>query len=160
MGRTLPGGVAHLVFCPKQWREIPGADVCVMTTASSSGPDRPSPATTSGGGLVDLLAGVYRHYQGGMYQVLGYGHDANADVLVDLTAADAAGQVMGERMVVVYLSLGYDAHHTGPRFSVRTALDFHFAHMHQRGPREWDECVSGCDDVVSHVQRFTYVGCG
>lgn len=80
--------------------------------------------------LPDLPAGVYRHYKGNLYQVLGYGHDANADTLVEL-AIHPDTQLPGyrafaenERLVVVYIGLQLDDAHTGPRLAVRTADDF------------------------------------
>lgn len=57
----------------------------------------------------DLRAGVYQHYKGPLYLVLGYGHDANAD----------------GRTVVVYIGLELDGAKQGARLAVRTAEDFH-----------------------------------
>lgn len=56
-------------------------------------------------GLPDLRAGVWRHWKGRDYLVLGLGHDA-----------DHAG-----RTVVVYVPL-YDV--PGPRLAVRTLEEF------------------------------------
>lgn len=59
--------------------------------------------------LPTLEAGIYQHYKGSLYQVLGYAHDAN-----DST-----------RIVVVYFGLQLDDAHRGPRLAVRTWQDFH-----------------------------------
>ena len=79
----------------------------------------------------DLLAGVYRHYKGPLYLVLGLAHDANADSLYDdLAMVEASehsttgGDPLGEREVVVYVPLQLDGAHTGPRLAVRTREDF------------------------------------
>lgn len=53
--------------------------------------------------LPDLLAGVWRHWKGHHYLVLGYGHDSNRE----------------GRQVVVYVGLQLDGAHTGPRLAVR-----------------------------------------
>lgn len=62
----------------------------------------------SGLRLPDLPAGVWRHYKGPLYQVLGYAHDADDD----------------ERVVVVYFGLELDDAHEGPRMAVRDAESF------------------------------------
>lgn len=108
--------------------------------------------------LPDLPAGVYRHYKGPLYQVLGYGHDAN----------DAA------RDVVVYIGLQLDQAKTGPRLAVRTATDFH-AHVHADrstcyADPNTSEAAHECsliDDgtvtnlaqwIDTHTPRFRYLG--
>lgn len=58
--------------------------------------------------LPDLPAGIYRHYKGHRYLVLGYGHDADYE----------------GRQVVVYVGLELDDARPGPRLSVRTAESF------------------------------------
>jgi hypothetical protein len=78
--------------------------------------------------LPDLTAGVYRHYKGHLYLVLGYGHDSNYE----------------GREVVVYVGLELDDANTGPRLAVRTVEDF-FATVQPEGSSE-------------RVRRFTYVG--
>lgn len=98
--------------------------------------------------LPELRAGVYRHYKGPLYLVLGYGHDAN-----------------NERTVVVYIGLELDGAKEGARLAVRTVQDF-FATVHEDGAVCFaDECqLHGCDDCtqhvadVKHVPRFAYVG--
>jgi hypothetical protein len=133
--------------------------------------------------LPELLAGVYRHYKGPLYQVLGYAHDANAEDLADYPAmmervyAHNRGDVgvpdkptpLGERVAVVYFGLTLDAAHTGPRLAVRSYDDF-FAWVHPfDGSRCWThvgESNTYCQctgythiDVPDRraVQRFTYV---
>lgn len=56
----------------------------------------------------DLRTGIYRHYKGPLYLVLGLGHDANHD----------------GRAVVVYVGLQLDGAKTGPRLAVRDMDDF------------------------------------
>jgi hypothetical protein len=87
--------------------------------------------------LPDLRAGVYRHYKGPLYLVLGYGHDANHD----------------GRQVVVYVGLQLDGAKPGPRLAVRDVDDF-FAIVDPR---------TGVAQDFPHPsptfpQRFTYVG--
>lgn len=108
--------------------------------------------------LPDLPAGVYRHYKGPLYQVLGYGHDSNYE----------------GRAVVVYIGLQLDGAKTGPRLAVRTAEDFH-AHLHADGttcyadpntPAAATECALIADGKVTnlrewidnHTARFEYFG--
>jgi hypothetical protein len=79
--------------------------------------------------LPDLPAGVYRHYKGHHYLVLGYGHDSNYN----------------GRQVVVYVGLELEKADPGePRMNVRTVDDF-FAWVQPYGAQE-------------KVRRFTYVG--
>lgn len=78
----------------------------------------------------DIQAGVYRHYKGPLYLVLGYGHDANVEDLAQWSAEDGEFLTMGERDVVVYIGLQLDEAHSGPRLAVRTVSDF-FAMLHQ-----------------------------
>ncbi|HSX02170.1 MAG TPA: DUF1653 domain-containing protein [Candidatus Saccharimonadia bacterium] len=59
--------------------------------------------------LPELPAGVYRHYKGQYYLVLGYGHDSN----------------YADRTVVVYVGLQLEgALPNAPRLNVRTVADF------------------------------------
>jgi hypothetical protein len=55
-----------------------------------------------------LIAGVYRHYKGPLYLVMGLAHDANED----------------GRVAVLYVPLQLDDAHPGPRLAVRTLEDF------------------------------------
>jgi hypothetical protein len=132
--------------------------------------------------LPELQAGVYRHYKGRHYLVLGYSHDSNADTLYDQQAVDdAAGawqsgvmhtiQPLGERVCVVYIGLELTDAHKGPRIGHRnvTGPDAFFDWLH---PDDWSVCPEPvpygvgnpieCD--CSHagftllVRRFTYVG--
>lgn len=95
--------------------------------------------------LPDLRAGLYRHYKGPLYQVLGYAHDAN----------DA------DRVVVLYFPLELDGAHEGPRLAVRTVEDF-FAMVTPEGVL-WREHEDALKDAGGHcaceaVWRFEYVG--
>lgn len=58
--------------------------------------------------LPHLPAGVYRHYKGHHYLVLGFGHDSNVD----------------GRNVVVYVGLELEGASRAPRMNVRTVEDF------------------------------------
>jgi hypothetical protein len=86
--------------------------------------------------LPDLPAGVWRHYKGPLYQVLGYGHDAN----------DA------NRAVVIYIGLQLDQAKTGPRLAVRTAEDFHAIVNRSTG-----EAVDHPYPSPDYPRRFTYI---
>lgn len=57
---------------------------------------------------MDLQMGIYRHYKGPLYQVLGLAHDANAE----------------GRVCVLYIGLELDQAHLGPRLAVRTLNEF------------------------------------
>lgn len=89
--------------------------------------------------LPTLHAGVYQHYKGPLYLVLGFGHDANHD----------------GRDVVVYVGLELDAAKPGPRLAVRTAADF----LADVNPRSGNVCPGGsvCDDDPCRP-RFRYLG--
>jgi hypothetical protein len=128
--------------------------------------------------LPDLPSGVWRHYKGPLYLVLGYGHDANAlgdattydDTVIGTHSTEASEWLpLEERIVVVYLGLELTDAHTGPRLAVRTAEDF-LAWLH---PDDWSVCpeqvtISSGDGMAcdcphyatfeSLVRRFTYVG--
>lgn len=54
-------------------------------------------------------AGIYRHYKGPLYLVIGLGHDANYEF----------------RATVIYIGLELDNAKTGPRMAVRTYEDFY-----------------------------------
>lgn len=90
--------------------------------------------------LPELAAGVYRHYKGPLYLVLGYGHDANAE----------------GREVVVYVGLELDEAKTGPRLAVRDAAEF-LGYLHGD---DGSSCPGFglCDDLRLHVRRFVYLG--
>lgn len=85
--------------------------------------------------LPDLSAGIYQHYKGHHYLVLGYGRDAN----------DA------EREVVVYVGLELDGAKPGPRLSVRTVDDF----LADVDPVTGVATAEWSDGLVP---RFRYVG--
>lgn len=85
-------------------------------------------------GLPELRAGVYRHYKGHHYLVLGYAHDANHE----------------GRSVVVYVGLELDGARHGERMAVRTVEDF-FALVNPKTG------APVADDSPQAVPRFTYV---
>lgn len=88
--------------------------------------------------LPTLYAGIYRHYKGPLYMVLGYGHDANED----------------GRTVVVYVGLELTGAKSAERICVRTAEDF-FATVDPRtgAAIEFWDGTEPCP-----VARFEYVG--
>ncbi|MFL6110761.1 MAG: DUF1653 domain-containing protein [Catenulispora sp.] len=86
--------------------------------------------------LPDLLAGIYRHYKGHHYLVLGYGHDANHD----------------GRQVVVYVGLELDGAKPGGRLAVRDVDDF-FAIVDPATGETRSNFPS-----PGYPLRFTYIG--
>lgn len=88
---------------------------------------------------VNLLAGIYRHYRGHLYLVLGFARDSN----------------LPGRTAVVYVGLQLDDATTGHRMNIRTVKDF-FAQVNPDtgavvGAR-WD------GRLPQPVKRFSYVG--
>lgn len=83
---------------------------------------------------MDVRSGIYRHYKGNLYQVIGVAHDANADSLGSeavLMHADEPGEEdwavikpLEERRVVVYFGLQLDEAKEGDRLAVRTLADW------------------------------------
>lgn len=105
-----------------------------------------------------LPLGIYRHYKGSLYQVIGLAHDANTEE--SFYANDG-----GQRLVVVYISLQLDPDHLGTRMAVRSFDDFiqrlcatttckYYGHMYD-ALSEAGGC-GGCDELA--VPRFKYVG--
>lgn len=96
--------------------------------------------------LPDLPAGIYKHYKGHFYQVLGYGHDANYE----------------DRTTVIYIGLQLMDAHDGPRLATRTALsedpsvDAFFDFVHADGKK----CACGGLICLDRQRRFTYVSPG
>jgi hypothetical protein len=75
--------------------------------------------------------GVYRHYKGPLYQVIGLAHDANAEDFFDYSEitpkfwdGTVGRDAKYERICVVYISLELNGAHFGPRLAVRTLDDF------------------------------------
>ncbi len=89
--------------------------------------------------LPDLRAGVYRHYKGHLYLVLGYGRDANDD----------------DRDVVVYIGLELHGSKPGARIMVRTVDDFYAIVNPVTGESVADNW-NGSEPYP--VARFTYLG--
>lgn len=103
--------------------------------------------------------GIYRHYKGALFQVIGLAHDANADTLAPTdNHGSPIGFALGERTVVVYFDLQYDdAELTAPirvKLFVRTPEDF-TAVVHDDGtPCDGTHCLHG----ENQVARFVYLG--
>jgi hypothetical protein len=86
----------------------------------------------------ELKAGIWRHYKGHLYLVLGYANDANQE----------------DRTVVVYVGLELAGAKHGERINVRTVEDF-FATVHPGT----GATISYWDGTAPPpVYRFTYVG--
>lgn len=122
--------------------------------------------TTPGSIPTHLPAGVYRHYKGPLYLVLGLAHDANADVLGSEIHIGRGHEPevwpLGERKCVVYVGLQLDAAHEGPRLAVRTLEDF-FARVHLIDGSICPEsktlrCSKCLLTNATPVPRFTYLG--
>jgi uncharacterized protein DUF1653 len=123
-----------------------------------------------------IQLGIYRHYKGPLYQVLGLAHDANADELLerdphthDFCLQDGKALVatkpLGARTVVVYIPLQLDGGaHLGPRMAVRTLEDFEaWVHRNENGCErpEGTACTDGaCEwyDLRTVQPRFRYLG--
>jgi hypothetical protein len=89
--------------------------------------------------LPDLPAGVYRHYKGHLYLVLGYARDSNDET----------------RVGVVYIGLDLDGAKSPERMHFRSAYDFHATVWPEDG-RALLDCE--VDLTPNAVPRFTYVG--
>jgi hypothetical protein len=121
----------------------------VTESAGSSQQDRVTDsAATEPVPLPELAAGVYQHYKGPLYLVLGYGHDSNYE----------------GRSVVVYVGLQLDGAHTGARLAVRTVEDFHALvcrnpHCDRYGTGGERPDSGYCSLCTRpHSARFEYVG--
>lgn len=83
--------------------------------------------------LPDIRAGVWRHYKGPLYNVLGYSHNASD----------------GNNPQVLYIGLELDSAKTGPRFATRDV-------------EEWSELVCTMHDGMSwhseEHEKITAVG--
>jgi len=80
-------------------------------------------------------AGIYKHYKGHHYLVLGLAHDANDEA----------------RIVVVYIGLELAGAKPGPRLSVRSYEDF-YAWVDQETGRAAPRAAPKA------IRRFTYIG--
>lgn len=92
--------------------------------------------------LPDLQAGVYRHYKGPLYLVLGYGRDST-------------NRRLDDRDVVVYVGLQITGGaRPGARLLVRTADEFHgFV-----DPTTGEALADWNGSEPYPVKRFTYLG--
>lgn len=77
-----------------------------------------------------IAAGIYRHYKGKLYQVLGMGHDADDEL----------------RTVVIYIGLELDDAHEGPRMAVRSADTW------------YDWMPNPADGGDTEIHRFIFLG--
>jgi hypothetical protein len=88
--------------------------------------------------LPDIRAGIYRHYKGRLFLVLGYGYDANYE----------------DREVVIYIGLELDNAQDGPRLAVRDVDDFYAI----VDPITGEDQANLVFPVPGCPYRFTYVG--
>ncbi len=82
--------------------------------------------------------GIYKHYKGPLYQVLGLAHDANYP----------------DRTCVIYIGLELDGAHLGPRLAVRTLEDFRSVVE----DKELPETVLADGRRGNYEIRFRYLG--
>lgn len=87
--------------------------------------------------LPDLPAGIYQHYKGHLYHVLGYGSDSNYE----------------GRVVVIYFGIELHDARKGPRLHVRTVEDF-FAIVDVSTGKVIDQL----EPTTLCPRRFTYLG--
>jgi hypothetical protein len=81
-----------------------------------------------------MEAGIYRHYKGGLYQVLGVGQHTETN-----------------EIVVIYIPLQHEESHTGPRLRVRPA----------NGPNGFcSNLPSECPTCGSKIRYNVGVKCG
>lgn len=103
-----------------------------------------------------LATGVYRHYKGQHYLVLGIASDSNADELYiprDPDDGEMGMHPIYDRLVVVYVGLETQGAKDGPRMHVRTFEDF-IALLHLD-----DHSVCPYAEHCSHREaRFRFVG--
>ena len=101
----------------------------------------------NGEDLPPLESGVYRHYKGHPYLVLGYGEDSNQE----------------GRWLVIYVGLDLDGARPGPRIKARTASEF-LGWVHRNESGNWETCESDGDlscpqgRLSEHRHRFCYEG--
>lgn len=88
--------------------------------------------------LPDLKAGVYQHYKGHRFLILGYANDKDQE----------------GRVVVVYVGLEFDGATKPIRMHVQTAEDF-FAFV---DPLTGETPATNWTPGVLPVPRFTYLG--
>jgi hypothetical protein len=87
----------------------------------------------------ELKMGIYRHYKGNLYQVLGLAHDADQE----------------GRICVVYIGLELDGAHLGPRIAVRTLETFtEFVDA----PTARFYTLADGSEREGYPNRFTYLG--
>lgn len=132
----------------------------------------------------EVPMGIWRHYKGPLYLVLGLGHDANAGELfpgktstrrvqgeADIEFADVRLSPLGNRTVVVYVPLQLDPAHLGPRLAVRSLDDFTAIVCATSGCEEYGKKIASpeglkvMDPLPDHpmpghigLARFTYLG--
>jgi len=120
-----------------------------------------------------MKLGIYRHWRGHLYQVIGVANDANSDTLYGNDEEQRWPN--GDRRVVVYIGLDLTDASAGPRMHVREVEDFkrwvhrdgtecvhwavgEHAYCHCDCPRDpakhWH---GGCVGRMDIVRRFVFV---
>jgi len=114
--------------------------------------------------LRPLPSGVYQHWKGPLYLVLGYASDSNADTIGDHTKQAIIGQELedrvepfGERIVVMYISISGtmrdDGLPVGLHTHVRTASDFHAeVHLGNTGDFAYLKDGTVCEDGCKYLR--------
>lgn len=111
--------------------------------------------------MLEIRSGIYRHYKGPLYMVLGLAHDSNADTLTvandqEYWDEDNSRYIpLGERHVVVYVELNSDK--SGPPMAVRTLENFMALVCTRPEHRHYGGTPDGAI-VCNAVRRFEYVG--
>lgn len=112
----------------------------------------------------ELKAGIYQHYKGPLYLVLGLAHDSNADTVGDRSEVTSGGGAAAlssrvvpfeERIVVVYVALNIDK--SGPPMAVRTLDNFLAWVCTEKDHRHYGEEPEDFE-VCGAVRRFAYIG--
>lgn len=108
----------------------------------------------------NLLPGVYRHYKGRLYKVVGLAYDANADSLYDRhplkQSPDYEPIPLGKRVVVVYYALRRHGRRHSQFAIVRTLEDFTAWIQLETEQVLPASTIMLADEPV--YQRFTYLG--
>src|SRR5580765_8236505 len=94
------------------------------------GRDRCAQGREGAATMTQIESGIWRHWKGNLYQMLGIARDANAGELTIANSQEHWDEdnfrsiPLGERTVVVYIGLQLDGATPGPRMNVRTLEDF------------------------------------
>ena len=111
--------------------------------------------------MMPFPAGIYRHYKGRRYLVLGMASDSNAEDLA-IWDPNFGGEFLPleERLVVVYVSLEAEGRKPGPTMHVRTVEDFSCYVCDDKRCANYGKRLANPADFGDHnaVRRFEYEG--